>query len=109
MTITTPVPKDALLQPGAELDVLDQSDNRIKVGKLVAVVPKGVPFEFAEADQNGRPRPSAYTLNHKRSTTYLVDVTDPESQEVKRWHVPQSKMKKGMDAEANRKAREKRA
>lgn len=105
----TPLPKDALLQPGAKIDVLDVSDGRRKTGTIVAVVPKGVPAEFAEADQNGHPRPSSYTINRRRSTLYVVEVSDAEMGTSERWYVPQTAMKHCMDPQANRKAREKKA
>lgn len=105
-THETPIPKDALVELGAEMDVLDQSDNVRKTGKVMAIVPAGVPFAFAEADQNGEPRPRWAPANRKRTTTYIIDVTHPETNATVRWHVPQRDMKKGMDPEANRKARE---
>lgn len=74
----TPVPIDALLQPGTEINVQDQDGGPDRPGKVLAVVPAGVPIEHAIADQNGLPRPHVYSLNRKRSTQYVVDVTNAD-------------------------------
>jgi hypothetical protein len=74
----TPVPADALLQPGAELNVQAPDGGPDRPGKILAVVPKGVPVEHAIADQNGRTRPSIYTLNRRRSTLYVIEVTNAD-------------------------------
>lgn len=74
----TPVPADALLQPGQEINVQDAKGGPDRPGRVLAVVPKGVPIEHAIADQNGEPRPAIYTLNSKRSTQYVLEVTEPD-------------------------------
>ncbi len=74
----TPVPANALLQPGQVLNVQDAQGGPDRPGKVLAVVPAGVPIEHAIADQNGKPRPSVYTLNRKRSTLYVIEVQNPD-------------------------------
>jgi len=91
----TPVPADALLQPGQVLNVQDADGCPDRPGKVLAVVPKGVPVEYAVADQNGEPRPSAYTLNRARSTQYVIEVTEPDGS-TKRAIIPQRKLKAGL-------------
>jgi hypothetical protein len=68
----TPVPADALLQPGQVLNVQDAQGGPDRPGKVLAVVPAGVPIEWAIADQNGTPRPLLRSTNRKRSTQYVI-------------------------------------
>lgn len=75
---STPVPDDALMQPGTVLNVQDAQGGPDRPGTVLAVVPKGVPVEHAIADQNGQPRPSCYTLNRARSTQYVIEVTNTD-------------------------------
>jgi hypothetical protein len=70
----TPVPADALLQPGAELNIINENDGTETAATVVAVVPAGVPAENAIADQNGQPRPLLLKQNHSAETTYVVDL-----------------------------------
>lgn len=74
----TPVPADALLQPGVVLNVQDAKGGPDRPGKVLAVVPAGAPVEFAIADQNGQPRPNVWTMNRKRSTQYVIEVTNAD-------------------------------
>lgn len=74
----TPLPADALLKPGQVLNVQDARGGPDRPGRVLAVVPAGVPVEHAIADQNGQPRPNVYTLNRKRSTVYVLEVTNAD-------------------------------
>lgn len=91
----TPVPADALLQPGQELNVQDAAGGPDRPGKVLAVVPRGVPVEHAIADQNGEPRPSVYRLNRCRSTQYVIEVTEPDGS-TKRAIIPHARFKSGL-------------
>lgn len=88
----TPLPADALLKPGDTLNVISQSSGSETAAKIVAVVPVGVPFEYAIADQNGLPRPLMIEDNRFRSTMYVLDI---EGAQV---NVSQAKMLKGLTA-----------
>ena len=74
----TRVPAGALLQPGEILNVQDEMGGPDRPGKVLAVVPVGVPVEHAIADQNGQPRPAVYTLNRRRSTQYVIEVANAD-------------------------------
>jgi len=97
----TPVPADALLQPGQVINVQDASGGPDRPGKVLAVVPKGVPVEFAIADQNGQARPSFYTLNRCRSTQYVIEVTNPDGT-TQQAVIPQRRFKAGLSNAAPR-------
>lgn len=97
----TPVPADALLQPGQVLNVQDERGGPDRPGKVLAVVPKGVPVEFAIADQNGQPRPNVYTMNSKRSTQYVIEVTN-EDGSTSRAIIPQKRFASGLKNAAPR-------
>ena len=98
---TTPVPADALLQPGQVINVQDAGGGPDRLGKVLAVVPKGVPVEHAIADQNGQPRPNAYTLNRCRSTQYVIEVTEADGS-TSRATIPQRRFKSGLTNAAPR-------
>jgi hypothetical protein len=101
---TTPVPADALLQPGQEIEIIDPKNGSIRPARVTAVVPKGVPFEHAIADQNGQLRSGSYTLNRRRSTIYIVDRTEADGH-VRRLYVPHKHLAQGLkDAVARPKA-----
>lgn len=97
----TPVPTDALLQPGQELNVQDADGGPDRPGKILAVVPKGVPVEHAIADQNGEPRPNRYTINRCRSTQYVVQVTNADGTTSKAI-IPQKRFAAGIKDAAPR-------
>lgn len=88
----TPVPADALMQPGATLNVIDQNDGSERLAIIRAVVPAGVPQEYAIADQNGLPRPLMISTNKHRGTTYVIET---DGRQVL---VTQAKMLKGLTA-----------
>lgn len=67
----TPVPADALLQPGQTLACM-QADGSNLDAMILAVVPPGVSPEHAVADQTGSPRPLMITRNAKRTNQYVI-------------------------------------
>ena len=97
----TPIPADALLQPGKVLNVQDAKGGPDRPGKVLAVVPIGVPVEFAIADQNGEPRPSIYTMNRRRSTHYVIEVTNADGS-TERAIIPQKRFASGLTNAAPR-------
>jgi hypothetical protein len=88
----TPVPADALLQPGATMVINDENDGSKSDAVVLAVVPKGGCIEYAIADQNGQPRPLVVSDNHSGQTLYVIEHNG------RRLYVPQRQMKKGLDA-----------
>lgn len=97
----TPVPADALLQPGAVLNVQDADGGPDRPGKVLAVVPAGVPIEHAIADQNSQPRPLLVTQNRKRSTQYVIEVTNADGT-TSRAIIPQKRFVSGLTNAAPR-------
>lgn len=87
----TPVPADALLQPGDTLQITDENTNTVYDAKCIAVVPAGIHKEIAIADQTGEPRPLMLTKKTYRETSYIIDLPDS------RVTVLQSKMLRGLD------------
>lgn len=97
----TPVPADALLQPGAEMNVQDSSGGPDRPGRVLAVVPAGVPVEYAIADQNGRPRPLFHSVNRLKQTAYVIDVTNADGTIVQAV-IRQRELAKGLAQAATR-------
>lgn len=69
----TPIPANAKFTIGDKVEGEQEGKVWKPGGVIVAVVPKGVPPEFARADQNNDDRPTTYTMNSKRKTTYVVN------------------------------------
>lgn len=74
----TPVPDDALIQPGTDLNIHDANDGSQKVVRCIAVVPARGCIEYAIADQNKKPRPLMVRDNRKRCTLYVLDFDGRE-------------------------------
>lgn len=93
----TPVPADALLQPGADIFInKGEGDGPFErlAAKVLAVVPKDGCIEYAIADQNGQPRPLCVSDNTFDETLYVVDGGDI------RFFIPHSQLLLGI-ARAN--------
>lgn len=94
----TPVPADALLQPGADLVINQQADDGTYVKesiKVVAVVPQGVHIDYAIADQTDQPRPLMIREdgeNNFGQTIYVLKRED--GSEI---IVTQATMRRGID------------
>lgn len=88
----TPVPKNALLQPGATLVINDENDGSKSDAVVLAVVPKGGCIEYAIADQNKQPRPLVVSDNNSGETLYVVEHGG------RRLYIPQSQMQRGIEA-----------
>lgn len=69
----TPVPDEALLQPGQEMVINDENDDTAEPATVIAVVPPGVPIEYAIADQNGEPRPLQISKFEADEIVYVLD------------------------------------
>lgn len=95
----TPVPADALLQPGQAMEVTNPETGEKTPATVLAVVPKGVPIEHAIADQNHRPRTTMVDVPRHRSTLYVIEMIRPD-RAPKRIYVPQRALKKGLAAGA---------
>lgn len=70
----TPVPSDALMQPGDDL-AGKTTDGDAYAAKCAAVVPVGVPVEYAMADQADPKQPRPLMLRERkahRETLYLI-------------------------------------
>jgi hypothetical protein len=91
----TPVPADALLQPGQDMEVTHPETGVKTPAKVLAVVPKGMSVEHAIADQNGRPRTMMVDVPRHRSTLYVIEMEQP-GRDPKRIYVPQRDLKKGL-------------
>lgn len=68
----TPVPADALLQPGDVMTITDENDGTKSDAKVIAVVPVGVEQEIAIADQTGQPRPLMLTVPRHKEPLYVI-------------------------------------
>lgn len=88
----TPLPPDALLKPGETLNIIDQNDGTEQEAKILAVVPVGVPVEYALADHSNQPRPLLITKPKHRSILYIIEFRGNRIQ------VSQQKMLKGLTA-----------
>src|ERR1700752_2035703 len=88
----TPVPADALLQPGATMVFNDENDGSKSDAVVLAVVPEGGCIEYAIADQNKQPRPLVVSDNHAGETLYVVEHRG------RRLYIPHTHMKRGIDA-----------
>ena len=88
----TPVPDDALLQPGATLVINDANDGSKSDAVVIAVVPARACIEYAIADQNKQPRPLMIRENRSRQTIYVIE------HKGQRIEIPQKQMKRGIDA-----------
>ena len=78
----TPVPADALMQPGQEL-AGKTTDGENYAATVVAVVPVGVPVEYAIADQADPKQPRPLMLHKRkphRETLYVLKRTDEDSE-----------------------------
>lgn len=99
---TTPVPNNALLQPGTTMVINDDNDGSKSDAVVLAVVPRGGCIEYAIADQNGQPRPLIVSDNHSGEILYVIECNG------RHLYVPQRAMKKGLkaaeDAKLNREA-----
>lgn len=96
----TPVPADALLQPGQDMEVTHEDTGEKIAAKVLAVVPKGVSVEYAIADQNNMARPMMVDVPRHRSTLYVIEVAQPNGRSPKRIYLSQAKLKKGLAAGA---------
>lgn len=81
----TPVPDEALLQPGDEIEAIDETTREKRAGVVIAVAPVGTPIEYAMADQAEpkQPRPLMLAAREPHSETmYAIDFSgrpdDPE-------------------------------
>ncbi len=88
----TPVPPDALLQPGDALVINDANDGSKSDAIILAVVPRDQCIEYAIADQNKQPRPLMVSDNKSGETLYVID------HQGRQLYVPQSQMIRGIDA-----------
>lgn len=88
----TPVPDDALLQPGATMVINDANDGSKSDAVVLAVVAKNGCIDYAIADQNKEPRPLAVSFNESGETLYVV-----HSQGHK-FYIPHSQMSRGLEA-----------
>lgn len=88
----TPVPKNALLRPGATMVINDENDGSKSDAVILAVVPRGGCIEYAIADQNKQPRPLCVSDNESGQTLYVVE------HKGRRIYIPQAQMKRGIDA-----------
>lgn len=88
----TPVPADALVQPGATMVFNDANDGSKSDAVVLAVVPAGGCIEYAIADQNKQPRPLVVSDNETGETLYVVEHLG------RRLYIPQSQMQRGLDA-----------
>lgn len=86
----TPVPKDAILQPGDDLTVHRECEEDTSTAKIIAVVPVGVSVDIAIADQNGEARPLMLREPTHKETLYVIEADDG------RFLVPQSKIAEGL-------------
>lgn len=87
----TPVPDDALVQPGDTFIVWSkESDGLRKVEcECLAVVPVGVPIEYAMADQSSPPKPRPIMLREEskpRTETVYVLQRETDDQPTKFRH-----------------------
>lgn len=88
----TPVPADAVLQPGATMVINDENDGSKSDAVVLAVVPRGGIIEYAIADQNKQPRPLAVSDNESGETLYVVEHLG------RKLYIPQRQMKRGINA-----------
>lgn len=91
----TPLPKDALCNPGDPMDITDANTGEVYKAIVLAVVPVGVPVEYARADQAipKKPRPLMLEVRKPfKQTAYIIGMAD---QTVT---ILQDKMQKGLDA-----------
>lgn len=88
----TPVPKNALLQPGATMVINDENDGSKSGAVVLAVVPRGGCIDYAIADQNKQPRPLCVSDNESGQTLYVVEH---KGQHI---YITQAQMKRGLDA-----------
>jgi len=86
----TPLPADALMEPGQTLKIMNSQDGTEHSAKIVAVCPAGVPIEYAIADQSGEARPLMVTAAHRCPVI--------EFDGGRRVTVTQAKMLKGLTA-----------
>lgn len=87
----TPIPADALLKPGDVLNVHNLEDGSQRPATCVAVVPVGVPAEYAIADQTGVARPLMITKPRHRETIYILEW------DGRQFQVTQPKISKGIN------------
>lgn len=73
---STPVPEDAVVQPGHSCMVL--RERRWRPALCIGVVPRGVSPIQVFSDALGQPRPLMQVVNNFRETTYLC-LEDEES------------------------------
>lgn len=88
----TPVPANALVQPGATMVINDENDGSKSDAVVLAVVPRGGCIEYAIADQNKQPRPLVVSDNNSGQTLYVVEHLG------RRIYIPHRQMKRGIDA-----------
>ncbi|MER9814249.1 hypothetical protein [Mesorhizobium sp. M0129] len=87
----TPIPSEALLKPGDELNIHNSEDASQRPAKCIAVAPAGVPVEYAIADQTGVARPLMITKPKHREPIYVLEW------EGRQFMVTHAKIRKGMD------------
>ncbi|MER9471033.1 hypothetical protein [Mesorhizobium sp. M0520] len=90
-TGTTPIPVDALLKPGDELNIHNSEDSSQRPAKCIAVAPAGVPVEYAIADQTGIARPLMITKPKHREPIYVLEW------EGRQFFFTHAKIRKGME------------
>ena len=89
----TPIPSDALVKVGDVLNIHDANTGEQKEAKIIAIVPKNTPPEYAIADQAEpkQPRPLMVREGY-RQTAYIIKMGDEQLT------VLQNKMQKGLKA-----------
>jgi hypothetical protein len=87
----TPIPPEALLKPGDELNVHNSNDGSHRPAKVIAVCPVGTSVEYAIADQTGEARPLMISKPRHRELLYVLEW------EGRRFEVLHSKIARGLN------------
>lgn len=89
----TPIPADALVSLGDSLDIIDEKNGGKQAAKIIAIVPKGVPPEYAIADQAMPKEPRPLVVRSAfGQTAYIMQMG------AEQLTVLQNKMKRGLTA-----------